>query len=150
MKRFKITRRHALIILLLATAVCLVWALGHNRSLSPASNDVLVLNEDMTGEYCGTLREGSNECAFTLSFDYTKSEKPDSYYIVDINRCHLESLKGWTVVGDARIISDEIAYRNDRQTADIILKYQATTGSTCVDEFYTTVVTLDLSAQRSF
>lgn len=70
MKRFKITRRHALIILLLATAVCLVWALGHNRSLSPTSNDALVLNEDMTGEYCGISREGSNECAFTLSFDY--------------------------------------------------------------------------------
>ena len=150
MKRFKMARRNALLLLLLVTAVCVIWALDHNQSPTPASDDTLVLNEDMTGEYCGTLCQGSNECAFTLSFDYEKPDGSDGCYIADINSCHLENLKGWSVVGNAQIISDGISYRNNRQTADVLIKYQATTGSTCVDEFYTTVVTLDLSDQSSF
>ena len=145
-------RRIILILVLLALTLGVLWALDHRRNHSPAPEEKFIFNDDMTGEFHGVLetedyyKKEKCVCLVTLRFTWEK-HADGSYSFVDFQSVHLEKYEGWKVVGDAEIVSD-ITYRNDRKEADVLVKYQASTGPSCEDEFYLGVISLDVAAQK--
>ena len=135
--KIRMRRRMVRIILLLVfliAVLAVLWALDHRRNNSPVPEETFVFREDMTGEFHGVLK--------------TEEKNDDgSYSFVGFQSVHLEKDKGWKVVGDAEIIPG-ITYRNDRKEADILIKYEASTGPTCKDEIYLGVISLDLVTQK--
>lgn len=153
--KIRMRRRMVRIILLLVfliAVLAVLWALDHRRNNSPVPEEAFVFREDMTGEFHGVLKtEDAAEkeecmCLVTLYFTYEKNDD-GSYSFVGFQSVHLEKDKGWKVVGDAEIIPG-ITYRNDRKEADILIKYEASTGPTCKDEIYLGVISLDLVTQK--
>ena len=162
----KATSRYIALLLLCTVSICVVGILWHRQNSQLPSDGLqtdikgsedeaqilptgktLILNEDMTGELKGTLLWDVNACSYILRFTYGESDNSDSYYIEDITGCYVENLKGWSVVGESKLVPDGVTYQNSKQTADILIEYQASMGNTCINDFHLGVVTLDLSKQ---
>lgn len=88
----------------------------------------------------------NKRCVANISINYgvrDDESNESGYRIVSIGGVSATKVSGWTAVGDATILENSIAYRNNRQQADVTVQYEASTGSGY--DTYTVTLTIDLN-----
>lgn len=88
----------------------------------------------------------NKKCVANISINYgvrDDESNASGYRIVSIGGASATKVSGWTAVGDATIVENSIAYRNNRQQADVTVHYEASTGSGY--DTYSVTLTIDLN-----
>lgn len=88
----------------------------------------------------------SKKCVANISVNYgvrDDESNESGYRIVSIGGASAVKVSGWTAVGDATVVESSIAYRNNRQQADVTVQYEASTGSGY--DTYSVTLTIDLN-----